>query len=509
VCLHPTPAAAPWPLPVPAPCPAKALPPRERQRLALAVLAGTESVTRLAEQAQVSRQFVYEQVALAQQALDDAFAPASQPPQERVLFYLPVTKSWLKQLTLALILICHCSVRGVVELLRDLFDYSLSVGQVHAIVHQAVPQARQLNDQQDLSAVRIGVHDEIFQSRQPVLGGADADSTYCYLLSLEEHRDADTWGVRLLELQDRGFAPEATIADFGAGLRAGQKLALPDTPCRGDVFHALQEVVPLVSYLENRAYEAIDCRSKLERQQELHRQRKGRSNRKLSQKIRYARPAEIKALALAFDVAELARWLRQDILVMAGPDYAVRQELYDFVVAELRSREPMCPHRIGPVRRLLENQRDDLLAFARQLDDDLAALGQEWQVSPAWLRELLHVQALPLASQRRWQREAVLRGQLGGRYHPVSEAVEEVASRTVRASSLIENLTGRLRNYFFLRRHLGPDYLALLQFFLNHRRFLRSERPEREGKSPAELLTGQEHSHWLELLGYQRFRQAA
>ena len=78
-------------------------------------------------------------------------------------------------------------------------------------------------------------------------------------------------------------------------------------------------------------------------------------------------------------------------------------------------------------------------------------------------------------------------------------------SDTVRASSVIENLNSRLRSYFFLRRHLGPDYLALLQFFLNHRRFLRSERPERVGKSPAELLTGQAHPHWLEMLGYTRF----
>jgi len=45
----------------------------------------------------------------------------------------------------------------------------------------------------------------------------------------------------------------------------------------------------------------------------------------------------------------------------------------------------------------------------------------------------------------------------------------------------------------------------LLQFFLNHRRFLRSERPERVGKSPAELLTGKAHPHWLEMLGYSRF----
>ena len=63
----------------------------------------------------------------------------------------------------------------------------------------------------------------------------------------------------------------------------------------------------------------------------------------------------------------------------------------------------------------------------------------------------------------------------------------------------------RLRSYFFLRRQLGKDYLTLLQFFLNHRRYLRSDDPSRVGKSPAELLTGEPHAHWLELLGYTRF----
>ena len=75
------------------------------------------------------------------------------------------------------------------------------------------------------------------------------------------------------------------------------------------------------------------------------------------------------------------------------------------------------------------------------------------------------------------------------------------------AAKQLPLLNSRLRGYFFLRRELGADYLSLLQFFLNHRRFLRSERPERVGKSPAEILTGQEHGHWLELLGYQRFRR--
>ena len=67
---------------------------------------------------------------------------------------------------------------------------------------------------------------------------------------------------------------------------------------------------------------------------------------------------------------------------------------------------------------------------------------------------------------------------------------------------MLENLNSRLRNYFTLRRQLGGEYLSLLQFFLNHRTFLRSRVPERVGKSPKQLMTDHEHPHWLTLLGF-------
>jgi hypothetical protein len=128
-------------------------------------------------------------------------------------------------------------------------------------------------------------------------------------------------------------------------------------------------------------------------------------------------------------------------------------------------------------------------------------LAEEFAVPVATVRSLLEVQALPGVQPQRWQRQAELWRQLGARYWPLHEAVARVAAGVVRASSVIENLNSRLRNYFFLRQQLGPDYLVLLQVFLNHRRFRRSEHPERVGKSPAELLTGTPHVHWLELLG--------
>jgi hypothetical protein len=467
-------------------------------------MAGAQPITTLANEFHVSRKFVYQQTATAQQALDAAFDQPD-PPADAVLFYLPITKAWLRQFILALVLYCHSSLRGVQQLLRDLFDTALSLGTMHNILQQAVVAARPINAQQDLSAVRIGAHDEIFQNGQPVLVGADVASTYCYLLSLEAHRDADTWGVRLLELEEQGLRPEASIADGGQGLRAGQALAWPGVPCRGDVFHTLRELGQLVSFLENRALGVVAARDQQERR--MARAKRHGQGHTHSRRLALIRPQEAHALSLAVDVALLARWLRHDVLAVAGPDHATRCGLFDFIVAELEARQPLCPHRIGPLVRLLKNQRDDLLAFAAELDGQLAALAQEYQVAPAAVRQLLLLQALDAHTPARWQREAELRRRLGSRFFALHQAVVAVADQVVRASSVIENLNSRLRSYFFLRRHLGPEYLELLRFFLNHRCFPRSERAERVGKSPAELLTGRRHPHWLELLGYQRFER--
>jgi hypothetical protein len=506
MCIHPTHGSQAKHQQIDRNCPARALDSKQRQQLAVQALARTETITQLALENQVSRKFVYAQTATAQEALHEAFA-SNDVAADDVLFYVPVTKAWLRQLVLGLLLICHSSFRGVVELLRDLFDQPISVGTIHNILSAAVNQARRHNAAQDLSGIRIGAHDEIFQNGQPVLVGADVASTFCYLLSLEGHRDAETWGIRLLELHDRGFAPEATIADFGNGLRAGQELALPDTPCRGDVFHALQTLTAALAAVDHRAYQAMEARNDLERQQARYQRRHGRADLKLACRLPHARQAETQAVAVAEDVAVLLRWLRDDILSVAGPAVADRRLLYDFVVSELRLRGAAGPQCLALACRLLENNREDLLAFAVQLDHDLERLAEEFQVPVAWVRDLLQIQFLDARSTRRWQQEAVLRQGLRDRFYPLSVAITDLAQHTVRASSVIENLNSRLRNYFFLRRHLGPDYLALLQFFLNHRRFLRSEHPERVGKSPAELLTGTTHPHWLELLGYTRFQR--
>lgn len=79
----------------PEPTPARLLNSTTRQQRALDALAG-QPITTLANQQQVSRKFVYQQLHHAHDALDQAFNPAdTHPPQ--LLFWLPVTKPWLRQ----------------------------------------------------------------------------------------------------------------------------------------------------------------------------------------------------------------------------------------------------------------------------------------------------------------------------------------------------------------------------------------------------------------------------
>jgi len=484
---------------------AATLRPDTRQQIAIEALAKTKPISHLAADYEVSRKFVYEQSGKAKLALNESFEPTT--PDEQILFHLPITKAWLFQLILGLVLICHSSLRGVVELLRDVFDVAISASTVRNRLNTAAEQVSAINAAQDLSPIEVDLRDEIFQAHHPVLVGIDAASTYCYLLKLAEHRDADTWGCHLLDSIERGLAPTRTIADAGSGLRAGHQAAFGDeVPCHGDVFHIQHQCQSVANSLIRQAMGATTRRQELEQKMVMAKQ-KGQGHR-LSKKMTLARQHEVSEISLARDVKTLIGWLNHDVLELAGPDLAERQELYDFVVAELQRREAMGGKKVRVLRKALQNQRDDILGFAQVLDDKLTDIAQQLKTPLHLVREMCLLFRKQPTSNAYWQAWNQLHQKLSGQFHQLYEAVQTAMRQTPRASSMVENLNSRLRNYFFLRKQLGPDYLNLLQFFLNSRRFMRSECEERVGKSPTELMTGESHPHWLELLGFKRFQQA-
>lgn len=483
--------------------PAKQLTNKERQSLAEQALSGTASISKLAKDNKTSRQFIYKQKAKAQCSIDQAF---SEGDPSDVLFTIPVTRAWLTQVVLVLVLVCHAPFRGVIVFFRDVFDHNISLGRIHTIVQEAISNAQDLQKEEDLSPIIAGANDEIFQGNQPVLAGVCLDSTYTYLLEKSDHRDATTWGVHLLDCADKGFAPDYTIGDGGTGLRAGQREALPAIPCNGDVFHIEMEIGKVMRKLENQAYRSIKAVDQLNKAL-LKQEKTSTEAFEITRQLETALKKEQEAIERYDDFHLIQQWMQCDVLALNGLDQETRHECYDDAVAALQRLETTASYTIRPIRVALQKQKPDVLGFALRLDDDLWGIALEQKQSIDLIRSVATLQGQSRGKSTYWKRYAALQSALGQAFLTVMEAVAQWRKGFHRASSLVENLNSRLRQYFFLRRHIGGGYLDLLRFYFNHRVYERSLRPERAGHSPAELMTGKKHPHWLEMLGFTRFRK--
>jgi hypothetical protein len=86
------------------------LPESDRKDLAIQALARSTTISDLSVRHSVSRKFVYQQAHKAGAALDEVFLSGT--PEDDVLFHLVVSKTWLRQVIVALTLICRSSYRA-------------------------------------------------------------------------------------------------------------------------------------------------------------------------------------------------------------------------------------------------------------------------------------------------------------------------------------------------------------------------------------------------------------
>jgi len=290
---------------------------------------------------------------------------------------------------------------------------------------------------------------------------------------------------------------------------------MPEVPCHGDVFHIQQQFEQVSNSLARRV-QGSETRLMKQAQQMSNTSLKEIVEQRLVIQQFQSKQQEQALVLLAKDVKTLLGWFSHDVMALAGLPLAVRQELFDFIVSELRQREDEQYPAIRKLRKALRNQRVgeaipaeyQLLVFASVVDQKLADIAGAFELPLQAVREVCLLHRKLRTSNAYWERWNQLHSKLSGKFHGVMKAVGEALEETPRASSIVENLNSRLRNYFFLRRSLGDNYLNLLQFFLNHRQFMRSLKPERVGKSPKQLLTEEAHPHWLESLGFERFQRA-
>jgi hypothetical protein len=205
--------------------------------------------------------------------------------------------------------------------------------------------------------------------------------------------------------------------------------------------------------------------------------------------------------------------MQHDVLHLSGHNPSTREELYDFIVEEMACIGNGCTDRIkariNEIVTSLKTRRNELLAVAHTLNAEFEKLSIKYNVEIDIIWQICYLTRYSIDSIKYELKSSNLECLIGDDYDALENDILDILAQTPRCSSMVENYNSRLRPYLDERKEVTPERLGLIQFYLNHKPFLRSHHTHLKNKTPAEALTGKEHASFLELLGYSTFKRKA
>ncbi len=444
-------------------------------------------VTTLADNYQVSRKFLYQLEHKATNAILSALTAQSPGPMHKFETLL-VDDNHIQRAITTLATIIPGSIRSIQICLQEILDTHRSIGFISQSLNLAGKSADELNQSEIPKQPVLGEADEIFQGRHPCLTVVDGRTFAVLQLSPHKSRDADTWGVSFLQLQERGIQFADVALDGARGISSGIKQAGLTIPLRPDLFHLLVESGRLICRLESSAYKAIEQYERVQRaESESNASHKRRGPRlKVHNSLTESKAKEQQAI----DRYDLFVWLQREIRQSLEPydsDYnltSVQQakETLDTAISLLCEMGIINDYVQG-----LKKHREELIAPLEWLEQQLSPYHQGLSSSL-----LPDIESVIIWSYKHQQELGLSYAGEGfpEQLQPIVKAYWEVLSLFHRSSSLAESLHSFLRPYFDMHRGI-PEWLpSLLQYYWNHHEF---QRGKRKGKSPlGEPLTWSE-----------------
>lgn len=434
-------------------------------------------VKALSEEHAVSRPWLYKLRSRGQAALEAALAPINPGPKlERTV--LEVDESLIRR-AITVLPMLRGSVREIQLGLELLLKVKRSVGYIQGTLDEVGRNAWVYNAGQVPSSPVLGEADEIFCGEQPCLTVVDGNSFMVLNLSAAEARDETTWGLKFLELMERGIVFDDLATDGALGIQAGARAAGLHVPIRHDLFHLMQDGTKISQRLEREmrqageqrdaAWQALDEITAPKRRPGRPRQSTG------------SLPAAEDALTAALELYANWTWLLQAARQALEPmtpsgqiasAAAARQTIY--AAAQLMRELPRVD--IATFADGLVDKLPKLLAPISALEETLADVRQglppalEAFITHLWLyrheHKLTPEQLFPPTLQ------------------PFAQPLWLALSHFHRSSSLAESFHAWLRPFLEIHRSLPAWLAALLQLFWNHHTFTRGKRA---GHSPLAL----------------------
>ena len=238
----------------------------ERAREAAAIVAapGYGRITALACRHHISRQSASNLVHRVEQAALQAVSPqpAGRSPLQRTI---TVNRERIRDTVVALAVEGRAANAGTQACLQTAFGTHVSAGKISGILKDAAGQAVEQMSAWPMPAAPLHTAlDEIYDHGVPILTAIEDEHLGVLLTSKEQHADADTWGVRLLELRDRGLQFAQVVKDQGTAMAAGLVAAQVTAPVETDHFHFLRTFGREARHLAHQATRAQEHADKLE-----------------------------------------------------------------------------------------------------------------------------------------------------------------------------------------------------------------------------------------------------
>ena len=336
------------------------------------------TVTTLADNYQVSRKFLYQLEHKATNAILSALTaqpPGPKPMSETLL----VDDNHIQRAITTLATIIPGSIRSIQTCLQEILDTHRSMGFISQWLNLAGKSADELNQSEIPNQLVLGEADEIFQGRHPCLTVVDGRTFAILQLSPQKSRDADTWGVCFLQIQERGIQFADVALDGARGISSGIKQAGLTIPLRPDLFHLLRESSRLTCRLESSAYKAIEQYERVQRaESESNASHKRRGARlKVHDSLTESKAKEQQAI----ERYDLFVWLQREIRQSLEPydsDYnltSVQQvkETFDTAITLLRELDDT---KISDYAVDFNKHKEELIAPLEWLEQQLSTYRQ-------------------------------------------------------------------------------------------------------------------------------------
>ena len=452
-----------------------------------------QSIEEIATESGMNRSYIYEQKKKVKAYIEGIIEGIDETQEETQVIVMTTTLK--KRLILSMALDCASSIEGIQRALESSLRIKASIGYISGVIKEAASHAQAFDDAISLEGIRQGANDEIFQCGVPVLTGIDAESGYAYLLEEAKDRTSETWQLYMEDCKDRGLALETTINDGGSGLNAGIPKAFPEIIIQGDTFHAAYGMGKEISKAERKAEAAIKAEAELEK-----RVQGPRPQQKTIEKLEKIKPETDGLINVCDTLSILFCWLKM-LLGFSGYSMSDTLELITFVLDEMQKVSVKFPGIIKEADKI-RNILPSLLTFISRLEKAFETCAESYGIPLDVFQAMYRQLAYGAQSFDFLEIEYSLWDKLKDDYSMVRELFAQQLKNVKKASSLVENLNGRIRKYMDVKRVVPTGFFVLMKVYFNMRRYRRSRCPERVGKSPLELLTGESHADFLDALGY-------